>query len=563
MQGLMQNRPLTLSGLLTGMERQYADSRVITSYHDGHVEITYAETLEHVHALATALDSLGIEKGARVATFAWNTQRHLELYLAVPCSGRILHTINHRLFAEQIDFIVADAENEIVFVDRSIVPTVWPVLKKHAALRHIVLMDDGTTDPVPDDPRILDYDELIASATGSLYDFSITDERTASGLCYTSGTTGLPKGVLYDHRSTVLHALMLQVADGYAIRRSDVVFPIVPMFHVNAWGFPYASIMCGSTLSLPGPVTASDRLAEQMERDRITLGAAVTTVWTTVAPHLDGKDLSSVRNLICGGGKVPSSLARHYRSTVGVHLSSGWGMTETSPAATYIAQVEPFGDNGLERLTRPGPSLPLVDLRIVDPSGSAVELPWDGKTAGELQVAGPTVAGRYFNRDADVGFTSDGWLRTGDLAVIEPGGAPTIVDRVKDLIKSGGEWISSADLENMLADHPSVAEVAVIGWEDDRWGERPVACVVLVPGAALEVADMQSFLVGKVAKWWIPDDVVVVDLLPKTATGKISKVRLRESLIARDETTPRPCSEGPRSRMTTNADTRLEQGSNS
>ncbi|MBY4108317.1 long-chain-fatty-acid--CoA ligase [Rhodococcus fascians] len=540
MQGLMQDRPLTLSGLLTGMERQFADSLVITSYPDGPVHSTYAEILERVHALAIALDGLGAQKGARVATFAWNTQRHLELYLAVPCSGRVLHTVNHRLFAEQIEFILTDAADEIVFADRSMIGPLWPVLEKISALRHIVVMDDGTAGSVPDDGRILDYDALLASGLGSTYDFSISDERTASGLCYTSGTTGLPKGVLYDHRSTVLHALMLQVADGYAIRRSDVVFPIVPMFHVNAWGFPYAALMCGSTLSLPGSVTTADRLAEQMERDRITLGAAVTTVWTTIAPHLDGRDLSSVRHLICGGGRVPLGLARHYQATAGVHLSSGWGMTETSPAATYIAQLDPGGDNELDRLTRPGPSLPLVDFRIVDPPGSTDEILWDGRTPGELQVSGPTIAGRYFNRDADVGFTEDGWLRTGDIAVIDPNGAPTIVDRVKDLIKSGGEWISSADLENVLADHPSVSEVAVIGRSDDRWGERPVACVVLAPRRSFDASDMHGFLEGKVAKWWIPDEVAIVDALPKTATGKISKIELRESLVPSEGSAKRP-----------------------
>ncbi len=532
MHGLMQDRPLTLPQLLPGMERQYADSRVITSYDAGPVSMTFLETLERVHALARALDDLGVSADARVATFAWNTQRHFELYLAVPCSGRVLHTVNHRLFAEQIEFILRDAGDEIAFVERSMLATVWPVLERSAVIRHVVVVNDGTADPIPHDPRILDYDQLIASALGSEYSFLVKDERTASGLCYTSGTTGLPKGVLYDHRSTVLHALLLQVADGYAIRRQDVLFPIVPMFHVNAWGYPYAAVMCGSTLSLPGPVTAPERLAEQMERDRITLGAAVTTVWTTVAPHLQGKDLSSVRSLICGGGKVPTSLSEHYKSTIGVHLSSGWGMTETSPAATYVAQADApgMGPDRIDLMSRPGSSLPLLQFRIVDPPGSTNEVAWDGDTAGELQVSGATVAGQYLNREASEGFTDDGWLRTGDLATLDPRGAVTIVDRVKDLIKSGGEWISSADLENLLVSHPAISEAAVIAQDDERWGERPLACLVLEPGHTMTATEMRTFLDGKVAKWWIPDDIAVVPALPKTATGKISKLQLRTSL---------------------------------
>lgn len=535
MHGLMQDRPLTLPLLLRGMERQYADSRVTTSYADGPQTATFREVLGRVHALGYALDRLGVPIGARVGTFGWNTQRHLELYLAVPSSGRVLHTINHRLFGEQIDYIIRDAQNDVIFVDRSIAPIVWPQLERAEHVRHIIVTYDGSDAEIPDDPRVHDYDALLAQEPHHGYDFKVDDERQASGLCYTSGTTGQPKGVLYDHRSTVIHALFVQLANGYAVHREDVVMPVVPMFHVNAWGLPYAAIMCGADLSLPGPAMRPEQLAEQIERDKVSFSAAVTTVWATVFPFIKDRDTSSLRSMICGGGVVPLSLSEQYREHVGIHLSSGWGMTETSPVATYIASTSPRAalddpSEELGRLSRPGPMMPLTAARIIEPDGTQ-EMPWDDESVGELEVCGLTVAGSYFNDRSGSAFTDDGWLRTGDLAAIGPDGSIRVVDRVKDLIKSGGEWISSVELENEIVAHPDVVEVAVIARPDERWSERPLACIVVRDGAQLDEQQVRDYLAGKVASWWIPEDIKIVDSLPKTATGKLSKLMLRQEMI--------------------------------
>lgn len=534
MRGLMQDRPLAVPALLDGMERRFRSQWVSSRDLAGVTQTTYGDLVGRVRRLAGVLQLLAISPEARVATFGWNSQRHLELYVAVPATGRILHTVNHRLFVDQLEFILNDAQDEVVFVDRSILGTVWPAIEHAHYVRHVVVMDDGAQVELPDDRRVLDYETLMASAEPHQGEFAIDDERRAAGLCYTSGTTGNPKGVLYDHRSIILHALMLLAADSFAISRQDTVMPVVPMFHVNAWGLPYACLLSGANLSLPGPQTDPAAIVNQLQKDDVTVTAAVPTVWRNVLPHLQnlGSGLPNLRVIISGGSAVPPALAREYHDTLGIGLTNAWGMTETSPVvttsnpATLPSDSDPHDP---DELIHPGPNLPLTVLRLR--CEGAVVTSDDGTTHGELEVAGSTIAGSYFGGAADLSrFTDDGWLRTGDIATIDPNGHVRIVDRTKDVIKSGGEWISSVELENAVMAHPAVAEAAVIARPDDRWSERPVACVVLKQGHALTADELGSFLTQRVARWWVPEDVVFLDEIPKTATGKFSKLQLKRQL---------------------------------
>jgi fatty-acyl-CoA synthase len=538
MHGLMQDRPLDVSMLMRRVERLFAHKRVITATADGEVAATWREVVGRARRLAAALDLLDVPRHARVGTFGWNSQRHVELYLAVPSAGRVLHTLNHRLFAEELTYILTDAADDVLFVDRSLIATVWPLMERVPTVRHIVVMDDGGEGEPPDDPRIIDYEALLARAPSTAVPAPVdenVDENDAASLCYTSGTTGRPKGVLYSHRSIVLHALMLLGADNFAISERDVVMPIVPMFHVNAWGLPYAAMLAGADLVLPGPVMNSAALARQMARHRVTFTAGVPAIWRSILPLLGEVDVSSLRMVLSGGSPVPDALARAWQEAASVPLTSSWGMTETSPvvAVSRLGTVHDGLDADARRgiLASPGPSLPLTELRLVDDDGNTVD--HDGATPGELQVAGPTIASRYFGADpGEAGFTEDGWLRSGDVATIDRYGYIRIVDRTKDLVKSGGEWISSGVLENEIMAHPSVAEAAVIGIPDDRWGERPLACVVLAPGAGLDEAGLRAHLTGRVASWWIPERIWILPEIPKTATGKFSKVALRKRFAA-------------------------------
>jgi len=532
--GLMQDRPLTIRALLARAETSFGHKRVITGGAEETVA-TWAEVAPRARRLAHALDSLGVPPGASVGTFAWNSQRHVELYLAVPSSGRVLHTVNHRLFGDQITFIVNDAADDVLFVDRTILPVVWPLVSTFRTVRHVIVMDDGGDARLPDDPRVVDYEVLLGRETDAPIPGDLDDENAAAALCYTSGTTGNPKGVLYSHRSVVLHSLLLLGADVFALSERDVVAPIVPMFHVNAWGLPYAAMQCGADLVLPGASTAPGELVALLARHRVTFSAAVATVWRDLVPHLAGHDLSSIRHIACGGGAVDDALSSAYESAIGIPLTNAWGMTETSPVVTTsrLGTVHRDLDREGRRLLlgSPGPAVPLTEMRIVSDAG--VEQPRDGVSVGELQVAGATIASAYFGSDrgADA-FTADGWLRTGDVATIDQWGYLRIVDRTKDLVKSGGEWISSVQLENAIMADPRVREAAVIGVVDPRWGERPVACVVPSDGASLTPEDVREHLRGRVASWWIPERVEMLSEIPKTATGKWSKQALRQQFIA-------------------------------
>jgi fatty-acyl-CoA synthase len=530
MRGLMQDRPLTIPALLSRVERDFGHKRIITG---GAIETVAAwrEVAPRVRRLAHALEILDVPAGACVGTFAWNSQRHVELYLGIPCSGRILHTVNHRLHRDQITFIVNDAADDVLFVDRTILPVIWPLVPSFTTVRHIVVMDDGGDRPLPDDPRVIDYEELLRQSVDGPFETVVEDENTAASLCYTSGTTGDPKGVLYSHRSVVLHSLLLLGADVFALSERDVVAPIVPMFHVNAWGLPYATMQSGSDLVLPGPARSPHELVSLLSRHRVTFSAAVATVWRDLLPVLGGHDLSSLRHIACGGGAVDDALSRRYEEAVGIPLTNAWGMTETSPVVTTSRLATHHrGLDGEQRrllLGTPGPAVPLTEMRVVSDDG--VEQPRDGTSPGELQVAGATIAAAYFGTDrgADA-FTPDGWLRTGDVATIDQWGYLRIVDRTKDLVKSGGEWISSVALENAVMSDARVREAAVIGVADPRWGERPLACVVPSDGVRLTAEDVRAHLRGRVASWWIPERVEIMDEIPKTATGKWSKQALRQ-----------------------------------
>jgi fatty-acyl-CoA synthase len=529
MRALMQDYPLALPHIFHRAERLFPAKEIVTATATGRERTTYGRWAERTRRLGGALDDLGISADGRVATFGWNTARHLELYFAAPCSGRVLHTLNIRLFAEQLTYIVNHAEDEVIFVDRSLIELLWPLVGEFKTVRNYVVMDDGKGE-VPDDPRIVDYEQLVGAADP--VEFHVDDENQAAAMCYTSGTTGNPKGVIYSHRSMFLHSMAVLMADALGVSESDIILPVVPMFHANVWGLGHAAPFAGASLIMPGPDLSPGAIADLFESEKVTVAAGVPTIWMGVLPMLEGRDLSSLRKIICGGSAVPRALSEAYREKVGLPITQAWGMTETSPIASVghiksTLQNHPEDELADLRASQ-GLGAPGVDLRIIDPE-SGEEAPWDGKTSGELQARGPWIAADYYNdpRSRD-SFTDDGWLRTGDVAVIDPEGYIRLVDRTKDLVKSGGEWISSVELENELMAHPKIAEAAVIGVAHERWVERPLACVVVAEGEGLTKEEVIEFLTPRVAKWWLPDDVVFIDEVPKTSVGKFSKKDLRE-----------------------------------
>jgi fatty-acyl-CoA synthase len=527
----MQNRPLALPHVFHRAEQLFGHKTLVTATTNGEVVTTVADWAVRVRRLATALDGLGVPADGRVATFCWNTAPHLELYLAAPCTGRVLHTLNIRLFPDQLVYIANHAEDDVVFVDRSLLPVFTPLWPQLRTVRHVVVIDDGADLPLPD--GAIDYDELLAGAEPRDGRFEVDDENAAAAMCYSSGTTGSPKGVVYSHRSTLLHSLIMLNVDALGLCERDVVMPVVPMFHANAWGLPYAALLAGSGMVFPGPNMTPKGVLGLLERHRVTATAGVPTIWVGAQPHLREFDLSGLQRILCGGSAVPRSLSEAYRTTLGMPILHAWGMTETSPVATVASprtQDDALDDDAAaDARARQGQPVPLVELRLVEP-GTGEILPWDDETSGEIQAAGPWIAAAYYRDDSGgAQFTDDGWLRTGDVATFDRYGSVKIVDRTKDLLKSGGEWISSVQLENAIMAHPDVVEAAVIGIPHEKWVERPLACVVLKEGASpLTLEELRTHLESLVPRWWLPDAVELIDEVPKTSVGKFSKRTLRD-----------------------------------
>jgi fatty-acyl-CoA synthase len=528
----MQDFPLTIGMLFRHGATLHGDSVVVTLEGDHRRSATFHEVADRATRLAAALTKLGVGRGDRVATFSWNTQEHLEAYLAVPSMGGVLHTLNIRLFPEQLTYIVEHADDRVVIVDDSLVPVLAKIAADLTTVERYVVVGDGDAAALAEaspQAEIVRYEELLDSG-GDEFTWPDIDERAAAAMCYTSGTTGNPKGVVYTHRSTFLHSLALCSAGCLGVTEDDRVLPVVPMFHANAWGLPYVAWMTGADLVMPGRYLQAEPLAGLIAAERVTVAGAVPSIWSDLLRFADNNpsavDFSSLRLVPCGGSAVPQALIEAFQERYGVEILQAWGMTETSPVAAVAHPPKGIDLNDPDAIgwrVRAGRALPGVELRIVGDDGP---VPWDDEAMGELEVRGPWITGAYY-RDATSDKFDDGWLRTGDIGTIDARGYVRITDRSKDVIKSGGEWISSVELENHIMAHPSVAEASVIGVPDARWEERPLACVVVVDGADPDAEDLREFLAARVAKWQIPERWAFIPEVPKTSVGKFDKKVLR------------------------------------
>jgi fatty-acyl-CoA synthase len=489
----------------------------------------YRDYCARTHRLAHVLAQLGIKPGERIGTLCWNTHQHLELYFAVPCYGAVLHTLNLRLSADDLAYIIRHAEDRVIFVDESLLPILDKIRDRIPCVERLIIIGGEGGE----------YEQLLAGAPEIPYPWQRLDENSAAGMCYTSGTTGNPKGVVYSHRAFYLHSLAFAMADAFALSERDVVLQIVPMFHANGWGKPFAAIMVGAKIVLPGEHPQPRDLAELIQNERVTVTGGVPTIWIGLDSVLEAEkfDMSSLRLVISAGSAIPRQLIEKYERQHGIHVRQLWGMTETTPVGTISTLKCDFANRPADEClrTRAKQGLPVVglDLRAVDPEGR--EVPWDATTIGEVQVRGPWVTSGYYNDARSASAFSDGWFRTGDVAAIDPDGYVQLVDRVKDVIKSGGEWISSVDLENAIMSHPKVLEAAVVAVQHPKWLERPLALVVPKPQFQDRVSkeEILEFLEPRFAKWWLPDDVLFVDSIPKTSVGKFDKKMMRAQLKGR------------------------------
>jgi fatty-acyl-CoA synthase len=521
----MQDAQLLVTGILRHGQRVYGDSRVltVTDAEGTATETSFAEVAARAEKLAKALKRLGIGDSDRVGTFLWNNQAHVEAYLAIPAMGAVLHTLNIRLFPEQLAYIINHAEDQVIICDASIAGLLGRVRNEIPTVRHIIVVGEGDTEVLGE---TLAYEELLAAEEPG-YDWPEFDERQAAAMCYTSGTTGNPKGVVYSHRSTYLHAMAITSGSSMGISERDSVLSIVPMFHANAWGTPYGAFMTGADLIMPQQFLQAAPLAAMIERHRPTISAGVPTIWSDLLrfTQTNPVDMSSLRMVTAGGAAVPRQLIERYRDELGVEMVQGWGMTETSPLcalATPPRQAAP--DEEIEWRVKTGRVVPGVEIRICGDDGTV--LPNDGESVGEFEVRGPWITASYYGDPASDRF-HDGWLRTGDIGSVDKWGYMQISDRSKDVIKSGGEWISSVELENEVMAHPDVIEAAVIAVPDERWSERPLVAVVLEPGFSTTADDLVGFLTGRVSKWWLPERWSFIAEVPKTSVGKFDKKVLR------------------------------------
>ncbi len=537
MHGLMMDTQLMVSSILRHAERNFPDREIVSVTNDNpEHRYTYKDCARRTRMLANALDKLGLERGDRVATLAWNDYRHVEAYYAIGGAGYVCHTVNPRLFPEQLVYIINHAEDQWLMIDPMFVPLLEKLLAQIGGVKGFIVLTDEAHMPDTSLPNAQSYEALIADCSDE-YNWPEFDEREAVALCYTSGTTGHPKGVLYSHRSTVLHAFASISPDGLNISCRDTLLPVVPLFHVNAWGTPYSAFMVGAKLVLPGPKMGDgEALYNMMEQEAVTTSLGVPTVWLSLLQYAEkaGKKLNSLKRTVIGGAAVPRSMIREFRDKHDVVVCQGWGMTEMSPLGTVntlkYGMQDLDGEDYVKLKAKAGRGLFGVEMRIVNDEGE--ELPWDGVAFGALQVRGPWVCSEYYKLgDSAESHSADGWFNTGDVATIDADGYLNITDRTKDVIKSGGEWISSIEIENVAVGHPAVAEAAVIGVAHPKWTERPLLIVVKTEGKEITPEEMKAYLEGKIASWWMPDDVVFVTEIPHTATGKVRKLELRKQFV--------------------------------
>lgn len=532
---MMMQTPLTMTQMIKRAEKYFPKKTVVSRTASGIQRFTYKEITERTRKLAESLQKLGVDRGDKVGTLAWNHHRHLEAYFAIPCSGAVLHTINIRLSPQHITYIINHAEDKVLLIDPDIVPLIEKVKDELKTVKAFIIMTDEEELPETSLSPVYHYEKLINEASGDYEYPDDLDENSAAGMCYTSATTGNPKGVVYSHRGIVLHSMALGMADSAAVSEKDIALPVVPMFHVNAWGLPFAAVWFGTTLVLPGPYFTPKLLAELIQSEKVTITAGVPTIWLGLLKELDENkyDMSSLRSVLCGGSAAPKGMIKAFEQKHKIPFMHAYGMTETSPLVVISTlksyQEELSAEEKLDIKAKQGILVAGLEMKIAGKDGEAA---WDGKEMGELAIRGPWIASEYYKDERTNEAFRDGWLYTGDVVTIDEEGFMKIVDRTKDLIKSGGEWISSVDLENALMAHESVFEAAVVAVPHEQWQERPLACVVLKEAFKGQTTkeELYEFLKPQFAKWWLPDDILFLEEIPKTSVGKFLKMALREQV---------------------------------